>query len=120
MTRPLIAFILFGSFLTACSDDSSGVDGSKKLADLSLSEMGDLCDYTSDVEGGYGASKMCGDGFSISVQSREACIAQLEATVAGCTATVDNAEACAEAIGEDLCKLLSEPKCAFALQCSAG
>lgn len=120
MARLLIASLLFGSLLIACSDDSSGVEGSKKLAELSASESGDLCDYTADVQGGYGASKLCGDGLTITVKSREACIANIEATVASCTATVENAEACAEAVGDDLCKLLSEPKCAFALQCSAG
>jgi hypothetical protein len=120
MARLLIASLFLGSFLVACADDSSGVDASKKLADLSASEIGDLCDYTSEVEGGYGASKVCGDGITITVKSREACVAMLDATVASCPATVENAEACAEAIGEDLCKLLTEPKCAFALQCSDG
>lgn len=120
MARLLIASLVLGSLLTACGSDDSGVDGSKKLADLSAGEIGDLCDYTSDVEGGYGASKVCGDGITITVKSREACIANLEATIASCPATVENAEACAEAIGDDLCKLLSEPKCAFALQCTAG
>lgn len=120
MSRPLLGLLLLGSFVVACSDDSSGVSGSKKLADLSSSEIGALCDYTADVQGGYAVSKMCGDGITITTDTRAECVATLEATAASCTATVENAEACSEAIGEDLCKLLSEPKCAFALQCAGG
>ncbi|MBA3458236.1 MAG: hypothetical protein H0T42_34460 [Deltaproteobacteria bacterium] len=121
MSLRILGSLVFGFGLLACgSDDSSGVAGSKKLVELSTTEIGDLCDYTSDVQGGYGTSKVCGDGITVTVPARASCISRLEATAASCTATVDTAEACAEAVGEDLCKLLSEPKCAFALQCSDG
>jgi len=109
--------------LSACSGsgvDKPTVSSDKKLVDLTMAEETSLCDYTSDVEGGYGYSKMCGDGITLTVKERAACIANLEALGTTCTATVANAEACAEAVQADLCKLLSDPACAFALQCTPG
>jgi len=119
MMKNLLGTVVLGVLVLGCGEDSSGVDGSKRLLDLSATEQGDVCDYTSDVQGGYGSSKVCGDGITLSVKQRGDCIANLEATVAGCAATVADLEACSEAVGEDLCKFLSEPKCAFLLQCSS-
>jgi hypothetical protein len=120
MMKTLLGPLVLGVLAIGCGADSSGVDGSKKIIDLSPAERGDVCDYTSDVQGGYGTMKVCGDGLTLSVKQRMDCITNLEETVAGCTATVENLEACSEAVGEDLCKFLSEPACAFLLQCSAG
>jgi len=120
MMRTLVGTMVMGLLAIGCGEDGSGLEGTKKVVDLSASEQGDLCDYTSEVEGGYGASKMCGDGITITVKPRAECVANLEAVVAGCTATVADVEACAEAVGEDLCKLLSEPKCGFLVQCTGG
>jgi hypothetical protein len=106
--------------LAACggSDSgSSGVDGSKKLTALDASERDQLCQYMFDAEGGA-HSKMCGDGITITVKSAAECATSLGGFSASCTATVENAEACAEAAGDDLCNLLSSQSCSFLFQCS--
>ena len=106
--------------LVACADSGSssgsGIDGSKKLTELSASEREDLCAYMFEAEGGA-HSKTCGDGITISVRSAAECAAGFANLSASCTATVGGAEDCSEAAGEDLCNLLSSPACSFLLQC---
>jgi hypothetical protein len=70
-----------------------------------------------DVEGGVNATKMCGDGITITVKSAGDCVAGMTAFKPTCAATVDNAEVCAEAAGDDLCNLVSSSACAFLFQC---
>ena len=106
--------------LAACGgsdSSSSGVDMSKKLTELSASERTQLCEYMVEAEGGVGASKMCGDGITVTVKSAADCTTGLSAFSTSCTATVDNAESCAEAAGDDLCALISSSSCSFLLQC---
>ena len=104
--------------LAACSDSGSGsrLDGSKKLTALDSSERQQLCNYMVEAEGGE-HEKTC-NGVTISVKSAAECATSLGSFSASCTATVDNAEACAEAAGDDLCNLLSSSACSFLLQCS--
>jgi hypothetical protein len=115
----LVPFVMCVA-LAACSDSSSGsgsgVETTKKLTELSTSERQQLCDYMVEAEGGV-HSKMCGDGITISVKSASECTTAFSGFSASCTATVDNAEACAEAAGDDLCNLLSSQSCAFLFQC---
>jgi hypothetical protein len=115
----LSAFVLFAS-LAACGGDSgsgtSGVETTKKLNELSSSERQQLCEYMEDAQGGV-HSKMCGDGVTITTQSAAECATDLGGVSTSCTATVENAEACAEAAGDDLCNLLSSPACSFIFEC---
>ncbi|HEY5950152.1 MAG TPA: hypothetical protein VIV40_31870 [Kofleriaceae bacterium] len=115
----MLPLILIAS-LAACSDSGSGsgsgVDTTKKLNQLSGDERQQLCEYMVEAEGGV-HSKMCGDGLNITVQSATECTSSLATFSASCTATVDNAEACAEAAGDDLCNLLSSQACSFLFQC---
>src|SRR5262249_5874770 len=116
----LAPFILLTS-IVACSDSGSssgsGVDSTKKLTALSTSERQKLCDYMVEAEGGV-HSKMCGNGLTITVKGASECTTNFAALSATCTATVDNAETCAEAGGEDLCNLVTSPACSFLIQCS--
>ena len=89
----------------------------KKLTALSANERQQLCQYMVEAEGGV-HSKTCSDGLTISVKSAADCVSGLTAFKSTCTATVDNAEACAEAAGDDLCNLVSSPSCTFLFQCA--
>ncbi len=118
MFRPILFVLVIGSFV-ACSDSGSGsgsgIESTKKLTELGSTERQQLCEYMVEAEGGV-HSKMC-DGFTITAQSASECTTGLGSIAASCTATVDDAEACAEAAGDDLCNLLSSPSCSFLLQC---
>ena len=115
----LIPFVLLGA-LVACGGDSSsgsGVDSSKKLVELDATQRQQLCEYMVEAEGGAAASKMCGDGITVTVKSATDCVTGLSGLSASCSATVDSAETCAEAAGDDLCNLIKSSSCAFLLQC---
>jgi hypothetical protein len=115
----LVSVFVVGA-LVACSDSGSssgsGVEPTKKLIELSATERTQLCEYMVEAEGGM-HSKTCGDGITISVKSAADCATGLSTFKSTCTATVDNAEACAEAAGDDLCNLISSPTCSFLFQC---
>lgn len=119
MMLRLIPFMLIGA-LVACTDSGSssgsGVESTKKLTELSTSERQQVCDYMVEAEGGV-HSKTCGDGITITVKSAADCTTSLGSFSSTCAATVDSAEACAEAAGDDLCNLISSPSCSFLFQC---
>ena len=111
---------LFFVALAACGggdSGSSGVDGSKKLIELSADERTQLCEFMVDAEGGAGNSKMCGDGITVTVKSAADCVAGFGQFKATCAATGDNAESCANAVGDDVCNLISSSSCSFLIQC---
>src|SRR5262245_18270910 len=112
----LVPLIVIGSLVACSSSSGSGIDSTKKITELTSSERQQLCEYMVEAEGGA-HSKMCGDGLTITVKSATECSAGLSTLSASCTATVDNAEACAEAAGDDLCNLVSSQACAFLFQC---
>lgn len=116
MSRLVALTFILGS-VAACSSDSggSGVATDKPLTQLTPSERQQLCDYFYSAQGTT-TSKDCG-GITISVQTSAACLANLTSVSATCTATVNTAESCAEAAGQDLCNLLSSPACATIAQC---
>ena len=110
---------LFLSLLacTSSSSSGSGVDGMKKLVELNTTERQQVCTYMVQAEGGEHKSKTCGDGLTITVKSASDCASSFSSFKATCTATVDNAESCAEEAGADLCNLVSAPSCSFLFQC---
>lgn len=120
MLRLALVPVLLMTSVFACTDSGSssgsGVDSTKKLTELSTTERQQVCDYMVQAEGGV-HSKTCGDGITINVKSAADCTTSLAGFKSSCTATVDNAEACAEAAGDDLCNLLSSPACSFLFQC---
>jgi hypothetical protein len=89
----------------ACSSSSgSGVSSSKKLLVLSASEQDKLCQYSVDVAGGP-HDVSCGQGVTISVGDKATCLSQFELLTDNCTATVDDAETCAESMSKDPCRI---------------
>ncbi|HET7505199.1 MAG TPA: hypothetical protein VFK02_29475 [Kofleriaceae bacterium] len=92
--------------VSACGSSSgsggSGVSGSKKLVELSPSEQDQLCAYSVDAAGGA-REVDCGGGQMVTIQDKASCVASFGAFDAQCTATVDDAEGCAEARGRDAC-----------------
>jgi hypothetical protein len=106
------------SALAACGDSSasgSGVSGNKKLTQLTATEREDLCNYNFEVGGGVQVETCQGD--SVRTQTVAQCAASLAQVSDSCTATVSNAEACAEATGNGLCEALLSPKCMFLFTC---
>jgi hypothetical protein len=114
----LVSFVVFALAACGSSNTGSGVTGSKKLTELNSSERDNLCSYVVNVEGGV-RSKTC-DGILITTQSAAVCTASLTAVSSSCTATVDNAETCAEAVSDDLCKVLSSSDCLLVFSCAGA
>lgn len=113
----LVSMSLAIAALAGCggSDSGSGVTGTKKLTELDASERDKLCAYVISVEGSA-RSQMCGP-ITITSQTSAECTSAFAAADASCTATVDNAEGCAEATSDDLCKLLSSSDCIALAAC---
>jgi hypothetical protein len=98
----------------------SGLDGSKRIADLSTMEIETLCDHSAIQSGGYGAVRRCSDGTSVLAKdSRESCVASYNRG-AGCVATVAQAEACLRLLNRDACSLadLDDPACKALASCA--
>ena len=118
--------LLWTVVVTSACGGGGGVDkptigATVRLKDLTDVQAGEVCDYVSDVQGGYGYSKMCGDGITLSVKKdRATCVMSFKALSTSCTATVGDAEACAEAVQDDLCLLLSAPACQWAIACAGN
>jgi hypothetical protein len=109
-------------FVAACGggSDGSGVDGSKTLVSLSASEQQDLCEYVVAAQGGEGHVEDCGNGTTFETGTVAECVADFGDFTAGCTATVSDAEGCADALS-DPCNLDSLPEpCSFLVECSAS
>ncbi len=105
---------------TGSSGGASGLEGSKKLVDLSATESGQLCDWAVGKIGSYGTPSRCTDPLTIFVYADQAaCIADgVDATDTDCTATVAQMEACVNAL--PVCATLTEvaavPACASVLE----
>lgn len=102
--------------LCACGgSDGSGVDGGKALISLSAGEQMDLCEYI--VASGPSEPVDCGDGVTAEPTTVSECVADFSDFTADCTATVAQAEACAEAIGADPCGDSFPAECAWVFDC---
>ena len=105
---------------TGSSSGASGLQGSKRLVDLSDTESGQLCDWAVGKIGSYGAPSRCTDPQTLFVYADQAaCIADgVDATDPDCTATVAQMEACVNAL--PLCATLTQvasvPACAAVLE----
>jgi hypothetical protein len=103
LIRSCFACALLMLPMTGCGQNatstSSGLDGSKKLNDLTSEEKGQFCDWAVNKYGGYGLS--CdGDWGFMRYTDRAACIkdASSPTTTPKCTATVSQAEACVNSV----------------------
>jgi hypothetical protein len=115
ITTKIIAGLALSFSLAACGgSDGSGVDGSKQLGQLSGDERTDLCEFVIDAQGGAGSMHMCGE-FTLTVQTVAECADDL-ALLTGCTATVAQAEDCAEV---EPCDSLTSSACAAVFACQS-
>jgi hypothetical protein len=95
----------------------SGVDGDRRLVELSESEILDLCKYFADVEGpertiDCGAFNVRRGGAS-SVSGCVSSLGAFHSDYPGCEATVDQLEACVEATTDaHVCSGDRPPECA--------
>ena len=109
--------VMLGALAIGCSSSSggggtgaSGVASGKRLDSLTDAEKGTLCDWQNAKLGGYGMSMDCGGGVSLEADASQAdCVADWFTT---CTATVGQAEACANAAS---CSNIFPSQCGFLL-----
>jgi hypothetical protein len=121
-------FVAGAIALSACGSDdrppsTTGIEPDKPLADLTDSEIRQLCDWTVAQLGGYGRSSECAGGLQIrTFASQEECAARHRQDVLqpSCTATVADAEACITALDGDHCQVLSAPECGPLSECTAA
>jgi hypothetical protein len=100
--------------LFACGGGGgSGLDSDKRLSELTEAELLDLCEYI--IDEGPSEPVECDDGVTYTPQTAAECAE--DAFPESCTATVANAEACAEAIGEDVCTAFEDSRCAWIFEC---
>jgi hypothetical protein len=109
--------------LVGCGSDAtstSGLDGSKKLIDLTDDEKGQFCDWAVNKFGGYGATCK-GDWGFMNYPDRETCIndASSPSNTPECQGTVRQAEACANSVPRcaSFEQLKSSPSCSEITSC---
>ena len=105
---------------TGSSSGASGLQGTKRLVDLSGAEKGQLCDWAVGKVGSYGTPSRCTQPTTVFVYADQAaCIEDsVDATDSDCAATVAQSEACVNAL--PVCATLSQvasvPACAAVLE----
>jgi hypothetical protein len=82
-------------------DAGSGISGDRQIGSLTPAEQQAFCEYMIATEGGPGSVHEC-DGLTLTASTVENCVADF-VNLGDCTATVAQAEACAEAIGMTPC-----------------
>ena len=91
--------------VAACSSSSSstsGVDPTKKLSALSSDERDKLCAFSVQVENAP-RTVNCPNMTSIMLKDKASCLTSFNEVTLQCEATVNDAEACFDAIGADPC-----------------
>ena len=121
--------LLFAGGAVACSKSvpsvgpTSGVDpgdadSPRYLTDLTLTERKELCDWTANVGGGYGATFPCDGGLVVSnFADQQAC---LDSFLGACSSvTVTDWEQCRDKEVTDPCALYlyTAPECASVARC---
>jgi hypothetical protein len=114
-----------GSGGSGVGPGASGVDGSKRVVDLSDAEKGQLCDWMVARAGSYGNPGTCDRNQPpatypfLAFDDQAACIADLPDPSAGCQATVGELEACVSLLPAcaSLIDVSSRPACAFLASC---
>ncbi len=98
--------------------DPGDADSPRYLTDLTLSEREQLCDWTANVGGGYGATFQCDGGLVVSnFADQQSC---LDAFLGACsTVKVTDWEACRDKQITDPCALFlyTAPECAPIARC---
>lgn len=92
-------------FAMACGggdDADSGVDSDKRVAELSESEVRDVCEAGIEAQGGEGTTHDCGDGVTAEVGTVDECVADYQDFPSDCELTVGELEACVND-WDDLC-----------------
>lgn len=96
---------------------SSDVGGTQTIANLTVTELGQLCDWAAGRAGGYGCKVECSSDSSFETKAnKSACMASLNE----CTATVIQYEDCHNALLADPCDLtaaLQTTACQAMLDC---
>jgi 1,6-anhydro-N-acetylmuramate kinase len=107
----VVSVFVCAGWATACGSDGSGVSGDKTLVSLSDAELTKLCEYTVKQDGPERTID-CGGGLRVTVGGKTVaeCVTDLQDNLdqfPSCSATVADAEACAEDFAdftdEELC-----------------
>ncbi len=119
--RWLSSFSIASLLLVACGgstdedDDgigaSSGLDRNELITALDDAELAELCDWISARLGGYGVERDCGESTARTTANQAECVQSTQNVTADCAVTVGQYEDCANALGGNICGLLSEPAC---------
>ena len=101
---------------------SSGLPRSDTFADLTTDQVGVLCDWINERQGGYGRNVTCSDGSKQNTDASKAdCVGAAPGVASACpTLTVGNVEDCTNAVLTDLCSLPNQTACANLDACLAS
>lgn len=121
----IVAALLVAGALPACSEDSKtgndSLDDNQKLSSLNDAQLGALCDWSNEKQGGYGSVTQCGAGVMISAQKDQAaCKAEDGPTLMKCDQTVATYKACTLKIAANECDIgpaLASKECVPLLPC---
>lgn len=108
-----------GSGSSSGPGNSSGVPRASTVGSLSASQAATLCDWTNAKQGGYGRTVTCPDGSTRTTDTNQAeCVAGASVAQTACpTLTVGDTEDCANAIGTNLCEVVTASACAAVATC---
>lgn len=98
--------LLLSLALVAACSGGSGIDGDKRVVDLSDSEIDDLCNYIIEQQGDA-RSETCTDedgvDFTVEFPDFDECVDSMLNYSGDCPSTVHQEEECAEKLGDDPC-----------------
>jgi hypothetical protein len=100
---------------------SSGLPRSSTFADLTTDQVGILCDWINERQGGYGRHVSCPDGSTQDTDANKSeCVGAAPVVASYCPAlTVADVEDCTNAVLTDLCSLPNQAACANLNACLA-
>lgn len=123
----LIATLASLLALCACSDPSSNDGGGANLDDAQIlstltdAQLGALCDWANQQQGGYGKEVKCASGGSVMTQKDQAsCEAEDGPSLKKCSQTVSTYKACTLELAKDPCdtsKALATDACKPLIPC---
>ena len=117
MTLAALAACGGGSSTGNCGNaPSPTIEPTTPVVQLTVTQMGELCDWASCTLGGYGAHYSCGQDTVSAAPDQATCVSTFSG--ATCTATVADVTGCFDAIAGDPCALATSTACSMFFECA--
>ena len=119
--RGRLVWVALLAFSCGAKTVGSGLPREAPLPSLTTRQMGVLCDWINASFGGYGSIDSCdGGGSRHADTNQQACMGGFGGAQSCPTLTVGALEDCINAVGGDMCRIITEPRCVALEGCPAG